>query len=570
MRALPLRCNEPHQSTTRSARLHSLALVVRARHRFAGAHTPHLVEQAQKRQVAVRAVQSRDGRGQRERVRPDARRHGRRAARCEGEACHGKRAAGPHDVAVEAVAPDVAEERARLHAVVHFGERREVGDHAAAVAAEAQHVGAVHGTCRSLGETRGRTRRRPQCRPGGSTSTCPGPRRGRRQPRPQRRSSPSSKGMPCMALTWGANISSIAVARLMPRVAMAGPLLSGWREGVAGCAGLPSGGVPGAAFRVACRRVGMRRAARAPVFRRGSHPFSAKTLRWRGKRLLFPVPVNMLAMANSKGAFRETQAAPIRCARAACAPASAPAVRVRGALAQRRLDPRVSVAILVLLNAIAFSPNTMGAHFVMVGLCAVVCVWCGRGGFGCALVRGVRGGHGRRLPVAARAQFGVGIVRSHSCGGALRVLHRHVRLEHDRHHARGRAGVRAAARLPAAPRHHRAVRGAAVLPHDDSRVRLSGGGYACAWRAAWRSHGDDASRARDGGPACACDEPPCHRGRRAGQRRHRARHGLVASAHIVLRPAVARDGLDHAGGVFGGGRVFAGRADGLVVRVSAR
>ncbi|WP_449316147.1 energy-coupling factor transporter transmembrane component T [Rubneribacter sp.] len=83
-------------------------------------------------------------------------------------------------------------------------------------------------------------------------------------------------------------------------------------------------------------------------------------------------------MANSKGAFRETQAAPIRCARAACAPASAPAVRVRGALAQRRLDPRVSVAILVLLNAIAFSPNTMGAHFVMVGLCAVVCVWCGR------------------------------------------------------------------------------------------------------------------------------------------------------------------------------------------------
>ena len=51
---------------------------------------------------------------------------------------------------------------------------------------------------------------------------------------------------------------------------------------------------------------------------------------------------------------------------------------VRGALAARRLDPRVSVAILVLLNAIAFSPNTMGAHFVMVGLCAVVCVWCGR------------------------------------------------------------------------------------------------------------------------------------------------------------------------------------------------
>lgn len=62
-------------------------------------------------------------------------------------------------------------------------------------------------------------------------------------------------------------------------------------------------------------------------------------------------------------------------ARSSSASASVP---VRGALAARRLDPRVSVAILVLLNAIAFSPNTMGAHFAMVGLCAVVCVWCGR------------------------------------------------------------------------------------------------------------------------------------------------------------------------------------------------
>ncbi len=62
-------------------------------------------------------------------------------------------------------------------------------------------------------------------------------------------------------------------------------------------------------------------------------------------------------------------------ARSSCVSGSFP---VRGALAARRLDPRVSVAILVLLNAIAFSPNTMGAHFAMVGLCAVVCVWCGR------------------------------------------------------------------------------------------------------------------------------------------------------------------------------------------------
>ena len=62
-------------------------------------------------------------------------------------------------------------------------------------------------------------------------------------------------------------------------------------------------------------------------------------------------------------------------ARSSCVSGSVP---VRGALAARRLDPRVSVAILVLLNAIAFSPNTMGAHFAMVGLCAVVCVWCGR------------------------------------------------------------------------------------------------------------------------------------------------------------------------------------------------
>ena len=127
------------------ARLHGLAVVVCPRHRLAGTRAANLIEQVQQREVAARAVERRHRRGQRERIHADAGRHHGRALRREGEARHGQRASGLHDVAIETVVPDVAQKRAGLHAVVHLRERREIGDHSAAVAAEAQHVGAVHG-----------------------------------------------------------------------------------------------------------------------------------------------------------------------------------------------------------------------------------------------------------------------------------------------------------------------------------------------------------------------------------------------------------------------------------------
>lgn len=49
-----------------------------------------------------------------------------------------------------------------------------------------------------------------------------------------------------------------------------------------------------------------------------------------------------------------------------------------GALSLRRLDPRVSIAILVLINATAFTPRLVIGQIMMVALCAAVAVWCGR------------------------------------------------------------------------------------------------------------------------------------------------------------------------------------------------
>lgn len=50
----------------------------------------------------------------------------------------------------------------------------------------------------------------------------------------------------------------------------------------------------------------------------------------------------------------------------------------RGALPSRRLDPRVSIAILVLINATAFAPRLVVGQIAMVALCAAVAIWCGR------------------------------------------------------------------------------------------------------------------------------------------------------------------------------------------------
>ena len=61
----------------------------------------------------------------------------------------------------------------------------------------------------------------------------------------------------------------------------------------------------------------------------------------------------------------------------ACA-ARAMAADARGALPSRRLDPRVSIAILVLINATAFAPRLVIGQIAMVALCAAVAIWCGR------------------------------------------------------------------------------------------------------------------------------------------------------------------------------------------------
>lgn len=48
-------------------------------------------------------------------------------------------------------------------------------------------------------------------------------------------------------------------------------------------------------------------------------------------------------------------------------------------LVRRRLDPRVSLAILLLLNLIAFAPTKPWTEFAAVLLCAATMMWCGRG-----------------------------------------------------------------------------------------------------------------------------------------------------------------------------------------------
>ena len=63
----------------------------------------------------------------------------------------------------------------------------------------------------------------------------------------------------------------------------------------------------------------------------------------------------------------------------ACAATGAADGAHTGALAARRLDPRVSIVILVLINATAFAPRLAIGQVAMVALSAAVSVWCGRG-----------------------------------------------------------------------------------------------------------------------------------------------------------------------------------------------
>lgn len=65
--------------------------------------------------------------------------------------------------------------------------------------------------------------------------------------------------------------------------------------------------------------------------------------------------------------------APAASAAPACAAASA-----RRAGARRRLDPRTSLAVLLMLNLIAFAPTKPWTEVAAVALCAATMIWCGR------------------------------------------------------------------------------------------------------------------------------------------------------------------------------------------------
>lgn len=84
----------------------------------------------------------------------------------------------------------------------------------------------------------------------------------------------------------------------------------------------------------------------------------------------------MLTMANSKKWVTRLQVEKVNGEVSAGAASDVSA----GRLAARRLDPRVSVLILILLNATAFAPTLLAAEFLMVALAALVVVWCGRPG----------------------------------------------------------------------------------------------------------------------------------------------------------------------------------------------
>ncbi len=63
---------------------------------------------------------------------------------------------------------------------------------------------------------------------------------------------------------------------------------------------------------------------------------------------------------------------------AAGAPAASAAPACAAAGARRRLDPRTSLAVLLMLNLIAFAPTKPWTEVAAVALCAATMIWCGR------------------------------------------------------------------------------------------------------------------------------------------------------------------------------------------------
>ena len=121
--------------------------------------------------------------------------------------------------------------------------------------------------------------------------------------------------------------------------------------------------------------------------------FSAGSSKWRLKSRESLTIVNMLSMANSSGEIIRAQGSGMPAeseGRRSSLLSSASEGRkrgsicvvheemanVKGALSPRRLDPRVSLAVLVLINATAFAPRLVVGQIAMVALCAAVTVWC--------------------------------------------------------------------------------------------------------------------------------------------------------------------------------------------------
>ena len=122
------------------AGLHHLAAVIRLGDGARRLCRLDLIEQTRQLGYSVRAVEARDRRCEQDRVGADGARHPGGAFGKEGDARDGEALSGRHDLAAHARSPCVAEQRARFPPVLDSEKRREVRDHAAPVAAEAEEV----------------------------------------------------------------------------------------------------------------------------------------------------------------------------------------------------------------------------------------------------------------------------------------------------------------------------------------------------------------------------------------------------------------------------------------------
>ena len=86
------------------------------------------------------AVEARDRRGERNRIGADSARHSGGSFGKKGDACDGEVLSGRHDLTAHARAPRIAEQCTRLPSILDPEKWREVRDHVAPVAAEAEEI----------------------------------------------------------------------------------------------------------------------------------------------------------------------------------------------------------------------------------------------------------------------------------------------------------------------------------------------------------------------------------------------------------------------------------------------